>query len=186
MTKSLAELDEEKLRSEVLGLFQYIQRFREEIAQMIQPDTEDDKNRFQTISDQLDAIISATEDATNIILEGMEGIDDITGRLREVKDVSEVSAICNELEQVSVNTMQACTFQDITGQRVTKIVRSMQFVESRVDSMLDIWGRDEVQELARQAAENTEEPTGDEALLKGPALEGEQAISQAEIDALFD
>ena len=37
MTKSLADVDEERLRSEVLGLFQYIQRFREEIAQMIQP-----------------------------------------------------------------------------------------------------------------------------------------------------
>ncbi len=186
MTKSLAEVDEERLRSEVLGLFQYIQRFREEIAQMIQPDADGDKTRFQTISEQLDAIISATEDATNIILEGMEGIDDISGKLRDVKDVSELPAICEELEQVSVNTMQACTFQDITGQRVTKIVRSMQFVESRVDNMLEIWGRDEVQEMARVAADETEGPSGDEALLNGPALEGEQAISQAEIDALFD
>ena len=116
----------------------------------------------------------------------MEGIDDITSKLRDVKDVSELPAICNELEQVSVNTMQACTFQDITGQRVTKIVRSMQFVESRVDNMLEIWGRDEVQEMARVAADETEGPTGDEALLNGPALDGEQAISQAEIDALFD
>jgi len=186
MTNSLADVDEERLRSEVLGLFQYIQRFREEIAQMIQPDADGDKNRFQTISEQLDAIISATEDATNIILEGMEGIDDITGRLRDVKDVSELPDLCSELEQVSVNTMQACTFQDITGQRVTKIVRSMQFVESRVDNMLEIWGRDEVQEMARAAADESEGPTGDEALLNGPALEGEQAISQAEIDALFD
>ena len=186
MTKSLADLDEDRLRSEVLGLFQYIQRFREEIAQMIQPDASDDKNRFQTISEQLDAIIAATEDATNIILEGMENVDDIAGRLREVKNVSELPSLVDELDQVSVNTMQACTFQDITGQRVTKIVRSMQFVESRVDNMLDIWGRDEVQDLAQRAAEESDTPTGDEALLNGPALEGEQAISQSEIDALFD
>ena len=186
MTASLAELDEERLRSEVLGLFQYIQRFREEIAHMIQPDASDDKTRFETISDQLDAIIKATEDATHIILEGMENIDSVNAKLKNVSDVAELPALCDELEQISVDTMQACTFQDITGQRVTKIVRSMQFVEARVDNMLDIWGRDEVQELAKRAADETEEPTGDEALLNGPALEGQQAISQAEIDALFD
>ena len=186
MTQPLAELDEERLRSEVLGLFQYIQRFREEIAHMIQRDGGDDKNRFENISDQLDAIIKATEDATHIILEGMERIDSVTERLRAVSDPAALPALCDELEQISVDTMQACTFQDITGQRVTKIVRSMQFVEARVDSMLDIWGREEVQELARRAADDADEPSGDEALLNGPALEGQQAISQAEIDALFD
>lgn len=186
MSKPISDVDEEKLRAEVLGLFQYIQRFREEIAHMIQPDSDDDKTRFETISEQLDAIIAATEDATHIILEGMEQIDTVTAKLREVKDPEEVGPLCDELEQVSINTMQACTFQDITGQRVTKIVRSMQFVESRVDAMLEIWGRDEVQELAKKSAEMSEKREGDAALLNGPALASEQSISQADIDALFD
>ncbi|WP_425404759.1 protein phosphatase CheZ [Hwanghaeella sp.] len=186
MSKTVSDVDEEKLRAEVLGLFQYIQRFREEIAHMIQPDAENDKTRFQTISEQLDAIIAATEDATHVILEGMEQIDNVTTKLREVKDPSEVGPLCDELEQISMNTMESCTFQDITGQRVTKIVRSMQFVESRVDAMLEIWGRDEVQNLAKQSAEMADKREGDEALLNGPALESEQSISQADIDALFD
>lgn len=186
MAKPFSDLDEEKLRAEVLGLFQYIQRFREEIAHMIQPDAEDEKTRFQTISEQLDAIIGATEDATNAILEGMEQIDGVTGKLREVKDPEEIGPLCDELEQISMQTMESCTFQDITGQRVTKIVRSMQFVESRVDAMLEIWGRDEVQALAKKSSELAGVREGDEALLNGPALESEQSISQADIDALFD
>ncbi|RVU39258.1 hypothetical protein EOI86_08455 [Hwanghaeella grinnelliae] len=186
MPKSVSDFDEEKLRAEVLGLFQYIQRFREEIAHMIQPDAEDEKTRFQSISEQLDAIIAATETATHAILEGMEQIDAVNAKLREVKDPEEIGPLCDELEQISMNTMESCTFQDITGQRVTKIVRSMQFVESRVDAMLEIWGRDEVQELAKKSSELSNKREGDEALLNGPALESEKSISQADIDALFD
>lgn len=186
MSKCITDEEEERLRSEVLGLFQYIQRFREEIAHMIQPDADDEKTRFQSISEQLDAIISATEDATHVILESTEKIDTVTGKLREAKDQDEVNALCDELEQVSMATMEACTFQDITGQRVTKIVRSMQFVESRVDAMLEIWGRNEVQELAKKSSETADKREGDAALLNGPALANEQSISQADIDALFD
>ncbi len=179
------ELDEEKLRAEVLGLFQYIQRFREEIAHMIKPDGEGDKTHFNSISDQLDEIIAATENATNLILEGMEKVDTITAKLRETEDVADIPALCDELEQASMNTMEACTFQDITGQRVTKIMRSMEFVEQRVDSMLQLWGRSHIEEMAKVEPKK-EERTGDAALLNGPALPTETAISQAEIDALFD
>lgn len=186
MPKTVSDFDEEKLRAEVLGLFHYIQRFREEIAHMIQPDAEDDKTRFQSISEQLDAIIAATETATHSILEGMEQIDSVNARLRDVKDPEEIGPLCDELEQISMNTMESCTFQDITGQRVTKIVRSMQFVESRVDAMLEIWGRDEVQKLAKKSSELSEKREGDDALLNGPALDSEKSISQADIDALFD
>jgi len=84
-----------------------------------------------------------------------------------------------------MQAMESCTFQDITGQRVTKIVRSMQFVEERVSSMIDLMGKDVVDEMGLQIREDQGEPEGEEALLNGPQLEG-QAISQDEIDALFD
>ncbi|MDJ0683349.1 MAG: protein phosphatase CheZ [Alphaproteobacteria bacterium] len=180
------DIDEERLRGEVQGLFQYIQRFREEIAQMVQPDADSEKTQFENISEQLDAIIGATEKATHQILEGMEQIGDITEKIRGATDPEEVTALCDALEGAAMHTMEACTFQDITGQRVTKIVRSMQFVEERVDRMLDIWGREEVQSLAEDYSDQSKKRTGDAALLNGPALEGEQQISQADIDALFD
>jgi chemotaxis protein CheZ len=81
--------------------------------------------------------------------------------------------------------MEACTFQDITGQRVTKIVRSMQFVEERVNSMVSLWGSEAIEETAATYG-NTDGRDGDEKLLNGPALPSETSISQDEIDKLFD
>jgi chemotaxis protein CheZ len=77
--------------------------------------------------------------------------------------------------------MEACTFQDITGQRVTKIIRSMQFVEERVLAMVDLMGRDSVEKKAAVLSDETPEK---DPLLNGPQLPG-NAISQDDIDKLF-
>jgi len=81
----------------------------------------------------------------------------------------------------TTHAMEACTFQDITGQRVTKIIRSMQFVEERVLAMVDLMGRDSV---AKEAAELPVETQEKDPLLNGPQLPG-NAISQDDIDKLF-
>lgn len=176
---------DKKLKAEVLSLVQYVRRFREEIAQMVAADSAEDGTRFETMADQLDAIVGATEDATNLILEKTETIDDIVEKLREETDPEKRAALCDSINQDTIALMEACTFQDITGQRVTKIVRSMKFVEERVNSMIDLWGQDEINKLADQYAEDHQRE-GDDALLNGPALEKEASISQDEIDKLFD
>ena len=82
--------------------------------------------------------------------------------------------------------MEACSFQDITGQRITKIVRSMKFVEERVDKMVQLWGRAEIENLASSLDLSSEEDERDKRLnLSGPQMPDE-AISQDDIDALFD
>ena len=63
------------LQSEIFNLFQYIERFREEIARINAAEKEGDDDAFSTMSQQLDAIVDATETATNGILENLEGID---------------------------------------------------------------------------------------------------------------
>ena len=74
--------------------------------------------------------------------------------------------------------------EDITGQRVGKIVKSIQFVEERIDAMVALWGRDDIETILTEVGAEMEMPEGDEALLNGPQLPGE-SISQDEIDALF-
>ena len=71
--------------------------------------------------------------------------------------------------------------QDITGQRVSKIVKSISYVEERVTALREIWGDDELAKVELAVVELTE----DEKLLNGPQLKT-AAISQDEIDALFD
>ncbi|MHA1538191.1 MAG: protein phosphatase CheZ [Alphaproteobacteria bacterium] len=177
-------MDDSKLRSEVVNLFQYIQRLREEVAAMAKPG--EDGSAFDSMSAQLDAIVTATEDATNAILKATETIDETASALRDEKDPQKVSALCDALSQESMAIMEACSFQDITGQRITKIVRSMKFVEERVDKMVELWGRKEIEAVSSSLDLTTEEEERDKRLhLSGPQM-ADEAISQDDIDALFD
>ena len=180
----MGEMVDTKLRSEVVNLFQYIQRLREEVAAMAKPG--ENGSAFDSMSAQLDAIITSTEDATHAILEATETIDEAAIGLRGEKDPEKVSALCDILSQQSMAIMEACSFQDITGQRITKIVRSMKFVEERVDKMVQLWGRAEIENLASSLDLSSEEDERDKRLnLSGPQMPDE-AISQDDIDALFD
>ncbi len=176
-------VNDRQLKSEVVSLVQYIKRFREEIAQMVAADGK--QTRFETMSDQLDAIVGATEDATQSILEHMETVDELVEKLRGADKAADREALCDQINEKTMAAIEACTFQNITGQRVTNSVRSMKFVEERVNVMIDLWGHDEINRLASEFAEDTK-PEGDAALLNGPALKKEASISQDEIDKLFD
>ena len=77
--------------------------------------------------------------------------------------------------------LEACSFQDITGQRVSKVVKSVTYVEERINALIDVWGKDEVDNVKVEGKEKTE----DEKLLAGPQMEG-KGLDQAAIDALFD
>ncbi|MDW3207407.1 MAG: protein phosphatase CheZ [Alphaproteobacteria bacterium] len=175
--------NDKQLKSEIVSLVQYIKRFREEIAHMVAADG--NQTRFETMADQLDAIVGATETATHSILEHMESVDGLVEEIRTTDDPKARGALCDQISEKTMEAIEACTFQDITGQRVTKIVRSMKFVEERVNKMIDLWGHDEINRLASEFAQE-DKPQGDDALLNGPALQKEASISQDEIDKLFD
>lgn len=178
-------LTDEQLKAEVVSLVQYIRRFREEIAQMVTRDG--DRTRFQSMSEQLDEIMDATEGATHSILERMENVDNLVEELRGIDDATKRGALCDKVNEETMQAMEACTFQDITGQRVTKIVRSMKFVEERVNAMVSLWGTDAIEEMAQQyGTDESDKKDEDEKLLNGPALPSEASISQDEIDKLFD
>ncbi len=65
--------DAEALKHELVGLFHYIRRMRREIAAILRP--ADGDHRFDSMADH--AIVGATEEATNTIMEAMENNDEI-------------------------------------------------------------------------------------------------------------
>ncbi|MEQ8504029.1 MAG: protein phosphatase CheZ [Rhodospirillales bacterium] len=168
------------LHAEILNLFNYIQRVRKEVAAITRVD--EGNGRFDNMSDQLDAIVQATAEATNSIMEIVEQNSDTLQKIRDKTEDPEIRALLDEVENNSSNIFEACTFQDITGQRVTKIARSVTYVESRVNSLIEIFGKEHLENVE---IEDEVEKTEDEKLLSGPQLEGE-GISQDEIDKLFD
>lgn len=180
MTAPLEDLDSEALRGELHGLLQYINRVREEIASISRP--ADDAHEFGTMSDQLDAVIQATDDASNTIMACAEDNEDAVQQLRGLLSDPAQLKLLDKISENDMNTIQACSFQDITGQRVTKVARSLTYVEDRVTALTELWGKDEIAKVDVKGDEKSD----DEKLLNGPALDPSRSIGQDEIDALFD
>ena len=95
MDAQLAE--DERLRSEILNLFKYIQKMRSEIAQV--NSRMDERTHFESASEHLDEIVMSTERATDNILEQLEEIDDIADELRENADADQVPALCDKINE---------------------------------------------------------------------------------------
>jgi chemotaxis protein CheZ len=167
------------LKKELVGLFGHLQKIRKELAALSPPGAPD---HFGTMSEQLDAIVDATESATNSIMESVEGIDSL---MNEARTYCQGGKLGNLFDAVTerVNTVfEACSFQDITGQRITKVVNSMKFVEERINAIIFTWGK---VELAKVVVEIKEEKDPDKKLMHGPQLAG-QGISQADVDRMLD
>ena len=164
-------------------LAQSITETKREIAALSRPGRDDD--RISTATLELDAVVQATQEATESILEAAETIDATTEAMRiYTTDSQELENIDRVAAQV-VGIFEACNFQDITGQRVTKVVKALQFIEERIDRMIEILGgHEEFKELIPADEEAT--PGGDAGLLHGPQLAGDVKISQDDIDKMFD
>lgn len=169
----------EELSRQIVQLYEYMQRIKEELAHVKHPNANID--HFNKAADQLDAIVQATEDATNTIMEATESTSNIIEDLKKKILVDEVSEKFDKIVDNSNLVFEACSFQDITGQRISKIVKTMNLLEGALSSMVVIIGKDSI--AALPVIE--EEAESDDVPMDGPALDGE-GVSQAEIDALFD
>ena len=142
----------------------------------IRPDEISDRH-IPTATDELDAIVLATEDATNAIMEAAETIEGIAeavgGEQRE------------KLEQAVTGIYEACSFQDITGQRINKVVGTLHHIEEKISGLVAAFAVEiEEYKLANPMSSANEDISTDADLLNGPQLSGE-GQSQEEIDALL-
>ncbi|PCJ93508.1 MAG: hypothetical protein COA52_06500 [Hyphomicrobiales bacterium] len=136
------------------------------------------------VTNELDAVIGGTEEATDDILTAAESIDELASNLSAGLE-GQQKAMASDIQDKIVEIFEACNFQDLTGQRITKVVRTLQFIENRVGSMMDIWGG--MESFKDITPSESMKGEGDAALLNGPSLETDTDISnQGDIDALFD
>jgi chemotaxis regulatin CheY-phosphate phosphatase CheZ len=157
---------------ECRALSDYITNARKEIASLQPGDLE--SARIPRAGLELDAIVQQTEEATNTI---MEAAEEIMGA-----DPSDHDAYQATTNDAVMRIFEACSFQDITGQRISKVVETLSHIEKRVMELRNLLGvTEEDIEEAKEAAGPVSE---DKKLLSGPALEGE-GIDQGEVDALM-
>ncbi len=170
-----------KLKVELDIIHEAIDRTKREIATLHK--TNVDPERMTRVTDELDAVVDGTEHATEKILAAAEVIDEDANTL-SARLKGQDQDLANDIQDKVVKIFEACNFQDLTGQRITKVVSTLKFIEDHINQMIDIWGGiDSFQDVE---AERMPEREGDKALLNGPALEDSEDIaSQDDIDALF-
>jgi len=132
------------------------------------------QKHIPSATDELDAIVESTATATGSIMDSCEIIQEKASEIEH-----ENAAII--LEEV-MKIFESCSFQDVTGQRTSKVVTLLHDIEERVSGMLSVLA----QRLPGIEYKETEdEREGDDKLLNGPQM-ADKAISQDEIDALLD
>ncbi len=159
-----------RVYKELDSLAEYIQSAKLEIAEICPADIREEY--LPAASNELDAIVKATEEATGTILDAAENIDTESQNLGS-------QAIPDEV----IRIFEACSFQDITGQRISKVVNTLKHIEDRIDLLVRAFGA-QIRSPKKQAPESTSQDDMDKALLSGPQLP-EEANRQAEIDALL-
>jgi chemotaxis regulatin CheY-phosphate phosphatase CheZ len=158
---------------ECQSLADYINEARAEIASL---STNSEKNDVEIprAGQELEAIVNETEAATNTI---MNAAEDIMGA-----DSSDSDAYQTTVNDAVMKIFEACSFQDITGQRISKVVKTLQQVESRIDSLINIMDVEADKDTSH--SESVTDEIDESSLLNGPALDGE-GIDQSEIDSLL-
>ncbi len=141
--------------------------------------------QMRRVTDELDAIVDGTESATERILNAAEEIDQHANTLSAmVKNEQAKNLVTDILDRV-VQIFEACNFQDLTGQRITKVVATLKFIEDHIVKMMEIWGGIEAFKGFTPAA--VAERDEDDKLLHGPKLDQDIGhASQDDIDALFN
>ncbi len=168
MTAFFGSLDK-SIMGEFRYLADFIQKARDEIAGLQAKDIS--TTRIPGASVELDAVVRDTEKATESIMAEAEGL-----MAREPTDLAAYKA---EVDAAMMRIFEHCSFQDLTGQRVNKVISTLRHIEERVTKFANALG---VSDSARE--ETPEEARRRELMLNGPAQNG-PATSQDDIDALF-
>lgn len=160
-----------------------ISRVKAEVARIRYSDEGQDP--LLNASEELEALKSATAEATSEILGIAEEVFSGIERLR-AKVLPEGAA--DELARMETKVMrlfEACGFQDLTGQRSTKVARVLESLDGRVGTILDMLDHVDVpDEVALAAASGVPAQPIDAALLSGPQAAG-MGLDQEDVDALF-
>ena len=163
--------------AELESLARYIQTAKTEFARL-RPDQVKEQY-LPAAADQLDAIVEATAEATaeatHTIMDATEIIEGVMENLDGENS--------QKLMDATTRIYEACGFQDITGQRITKVVNTLKDIEERIDALVAAFGS-EIEKVKAEQPESEEKKEPDKGRLQGPELP-EDANSQAEVDALL-
>lgn len=149
----------QQLHLEVAELSAAIQLTRQEITELGSQQAQN--GGFAATANEMDDIFEHTEKAISDILQAAEAMQASAWAAREDGTDTEV---CDRLDKCAIDIYTACTFQELTGQRIAKLLSLMEFTESHVVRMLQHWQVDDVMDAPE--AEPIGAPTQNEMLVE--------------------
>ena len=166
------------LREELHGMGELIANTRAEIAGLMPHGAP--SSRLTSASDELDAVVGATERAAVEIMGAAEHAQEAAQRLRKIPGLpAEALRDLDQVEAAAVDIFMACSFQDLTGQRIRKVVQALTYIEKRIIALTVLWRGAGREGAAEAAAWDTRR---DAHLLNGPSDTG---LAQAAVDSLL-
>jgi chemotaxis protein CheZ len=103
-----------------------LSRIHEQIASVVSLPVQASRNSGL----ELEAVVQATETAANQIMEAAEVIGDWVHSDR--RDPADLAIVAEKVNAI----FEACTFQDITGQRIRRAIEHLQRVETMLSDMM--------------------------------------------------
>jgi chemotaxis protein CheZ len=164
--------NEAALLAELEGLRRTVLSAKAEIAAMRVDDIT--HSHIPGATDELDAVVAHTANATNEILDVCETLEQLQAKLGG----PDAEALANSVTRI----YEACSFQDITGQRISKVVNALKAIEQRIEAVTAGFSGPAQREPAAVPAKAS--GTEGERLANGPQLPG-SGVSQSEIDRLL-
>jgi chemotaxis protein CheZ len=158
---------------ELRGIADYIVTMKQEIGVFQANDIKD--SRIPAAGQELDAVVQSTEEATNSIMECAEEI--------LAADTTDPDAYQALVTDKVMQIFEACSFQDLTGQRVSKVVETLQTIENRVGRLIDAVNAKDVEGVLSMADKKRHDRK-EALMLNGPQLEG-GGNDQNSVDEMF-
>ncbi|MBL8550886.1 MAG: hypothetical protein JNJ73_12950 [Hyphomonadaceae bacterium] len=159
-------LKDDARRAERDVLLTYVRMARGALCELSPSDIR--ARKLPSAMNQIGLIVETTESAANQIMDQVSEILALPGDISPGAYREAVEARCMSL-------MEACAFQDLTGQRSTKVIETLLHIEHKLGKLAHL--------LGDEGDAPPEEPEAD-VLLNGPAMPGE-GVDQDEIDRMF-
>jgi chemotaxis protein CheZ len=170
------EMSGDEIRRELALVQETIAHNRREVASLIGGSKE---RVMARAAGELGAAVAGMEKATEKILHAAEAIDDSAKSLTATLKDDFKRGLAQDIQERTVAIYEACNFQDLAGQRIAKVIATLDLIEQQLSAMLKRCNGRPTQVAATPAAGR--------ALINGPKLDGDHGhASQLDIDAMFN
>jgi chemotaxis protein CheZ len=168
-------LDMESVLHELAAFAKYVTHIKGEIGALRANELH--AEQLPEANADLNVVVDATANATNAIMAAAEEIMNST-----LTSPTEYRAA---VESKIIEIFEACTFQDITGQRIRRVAETLNKLERRLKRFAHAVNTRDASALEETAEEREREQRKKDLILTGPQ-DDDIAISQDDIDSLFD